>query len=290
MTRRIVVPLNGTDRSERALPVAVHLARVTDAPLLLISVAYEPASEHPAPVGYHEHLMERYRDVDATSIVVTSGGSTASAIVAMCRPEDIVCMGVDYTGSVSEIFLGSVFFELVRTFHGPVVAVGPHATIPADADRLLLCVDGLPRALRALDLVDAFGDPLRLTPFLVQAVEADPEPTPGWRRPDVVETAYLQGVTAQMRDIDGNLRTDVGWDVLHGDPAEAIAAAANQPEVAFIGLATDAVDPITRFISPSTANDLLRVSKRPLVLLSSTARVLRSHIMARAIPAVPGQR
>ena len=74
--------------------------------------------------------------------------------------------------------------------------------------------------------------------------------------------------------------------MLHGDALTALGVASNQPEVAFVGLATDAVDPITRMLSPSMANELLRVSGRPLVLLSATARVVRSTIIPRAIPAV----
>lgn len=286
MTRRVVVPLNETVRSERALPVAVHLARIMEVPLVLLSVAYSPTSDHPGHPGYHENLLRAYQDIDAESVVVRTGGSTASAIASMCRPEDIICMGVDHTGPLSELLVGSVFFELVRTFHGPVVAVGPNAVIPADADRLLICLDGLPHATRGLDLIASFADPAHLTPFLVQAMSATEDRTASAPSHDTVESGYLQRIAADLRDSGGGHRTDIGWDVLHGDALAAIGVASNQPEVAFVGLATNAVDPLTRMLSPSMANELLRVSGRPLVLLSATARVVRSTIIPRAIPAV----
>ncbi len=286
MTRRIVVPLNETTRAERALPIAVHLARTMEVPLVLLSVAYWPTSDHPGTPGYHEGLMLAYRDVDAESVVVTSGGSTASAIASMCRPEDIVCMGVDHANTASELFIGSVFFELVRNFHGPIVAVGPNATIPPGADRLLICLDGLRHSIRGLDLIEAFADPVHLTPFLVQAIEPSGPGDAAIARHDVIDSAYLQGIASEIRDHAGNHRTDISWDVLHGDASHAIGAESHNPEVAFVGLATDAVDPVTRMISPSLANELLRTSHRPLVLLSATARVLRSTLIPRAIPAV----
>ena len=195
-------------------------------------------------------------------------------------------MGVDHTGPLSELLVGSVFFELVRTYHGPVVAVGPNAVVPAQADRLLICLDGFPHATRGLDLIASFAKPAHLTPFLVQAMSATVDPSTGPPAHDTLESGYLQRVTADLRDSAGGHDTDIEWDVLHGDALTAIGVASNQPEVAFVGLATDAVDPITRMLSPSMANELLRVSGRPLVLLSATARVVRSKIIPRAIPAV----
>lgn len=286
MSRRIVVPVNETPRSERAIPVAAHLARAMGVPLALLGVRYWPTSEHPTEVGYHETLLRAYRDIDAESITVSAGGSIASAIATTCGPDDIVCMGVDHTSAVSELLVGSVFFEVVRTFHGPVVAVGPYAEVPLGANRLLLCLDGKEHAERGLDLLSCFAEPAHLVPFLVQAVDESAASSAGAESKDVAETGYLHRVAAGIVDRGGVARRDIGWDVLHGDAVKAIVSAASQSDVAFVGLATDAIDPVTRMLSPSLANELVRSCTRPLVLLSANSRVLRHKLIPREQPAL----
>ena len=275
--RRVVVPVNATTRSERALPIGARLARVMNVPLALLSVSSGDADR----AAYHDDLLRSYRDVDAESIIVAAGGSVAGAFASMCSPHDIVCLGVDHTGAVSELLVGSVFFELVRLFHGPIVAVGPHATVPDGASRVLICLDGTAHAERGLDLIESFADPAHLQPFLIQAIGSSRREREHAADPDVAETSYLHGVAAAILGRDHARRVDVGWDVLHGDAVHAIAATSNEADVAFVGIATDALNPLTRMVSPSLANELLRLSARPLVLLSATTRIVRHEVFPR---------
>ena len=140
MTRRIVVPVNESAQSERALPVAAALARRLGASIALVSAVGWPNWDYPGHAGYHESLMAPYPDLDAESIVVKSKSDAATAIRAVCGADDIICLGAGHTSAMSELLLRSVFFDLVRDFHGPVVAVGPHATMPDGAGRMLLSV------------------------------------------------------------------------------------------------------------------------------------------------------
>lgn len=292
MTRHIVVPLNHTARAERALPIAARLARALDAPLLLVSVRVWPMGDQAGEAERHAELLGDYPDLDGESVVVRSGGSTAMAIAAQCGPEDVICMGADHVRSVSEVLIGSVFIELVRAFRGPVVAVGPHATVPGGADRLLLCMDALEHSRHALQLVPSFADPLGLRPFLIEAIEPSQDRAALRGHPilaagegtDVVDTSELRAIAATLLDRNGTARTDIGWDVVHGEASRAIGALSQEGDVAFIGLATDAVDPITRILSPSLANDLLRTSYRPLVLVSGIPEVINRQLLPRAIP------
>ncbi len=50
MFKRILVPLDGSGRAERALPIAAHLARASGGSILLVRVvSTEPASLPSAP-------------------------------------------------------------------------------------------------------------------------------------------------------------------------------------------------------------------------------------------------
>ena len=264
MTRRIVVPLNETARSERALPVAVAFARRLKVPLALVSVVTWPNVEHPGHPGYHETMMRDYPDVEAESVVVKTRNDIASAIRSVCGPDDIVCIGTDHTSAVAELFLHSIFFDIVRGFHGPVIAVGPHAVLPEAASRVLVCLDGHEHAEQGLDLVPLVVAPAGLEPVLVQVISG--KDTAALRGSDSTESGYLHRLAHSVPSM--NIE---GWDVLHGKPVDSISDYADDPSVAAIAFTTDALDPVGRLISPSLANELVAKATRPLILLGSTS-------------------
>lgn len=284
MTCRIVVPVNETEQSDHAVPIAVALARRMHLRVALVSAVEWPNLDHPGHAGYHESLMQPFPDVAADTIVVRSKVDTASAIRSVCVPGDILCIGAGHVSAIGEMLLSSVFFDLLRTFHGPVVAVGRGAVLPEGADRLLICVDGRARSEEGLALVATVGDPCGFQPFLVQTVDElhDAERLPM----DTSESGYVRALAATVTS-----RYEVGWDVLHGDPSEAIASYANSPEVAMVGLATDALDALGRLISPSLANELRQTCPRPLLLMKpERAVIVEAHpIVPRADATPPTQ-
>jgi nucleotide-binding universal stress UspA family protein len=258
---KIVVPVDKTPRSERALPIAAAFARRMQTSLVLVSVVEWPFVDHPAFPGYHEDLMGAYPDLDGESVVVRSADDTAEAITAVCGPNDVICLGADHTSALGEIVATSVFFDIVRKSRRPVIAVGPHAVLPENAQEITLCVDGFPHAEQGLSLIRSFANPAGLQPFLIQVIDLKHRDrhVPS----DASETAYLHDLT-----IRGGLAPGVGWDVLHGNPTKTISAYSLSPSVAAIGFATDALDPLARFFTPSLANELLKSSHRPLVLVA----------------------
>jgi nucleotide-binding universal stress UspA family protein len=258
---RIVVPVDQSPRSERALPIAAAFARRMKTSMVLVSVVEWPFTDFPAQPGYHERLMSKFPDLEGESVAVRSADDTAAAIVSVCEPTDIICVGADHTSALGEMIYASVFFDLVRKSHRPVIAVGPHAEMPENAHELALCVDGLPHAEQGLTLIPRVADFAGLQPFLLQVI--DRKHGERMMPPDSNETAYLHGLGARE-----GLAHGVGWDVLHGDPTKTITGYSLGPSVAAIGFATDALDPVARFFTPSLANELLKSSHRPLVLVA----------------------
>ena len=261
MKRRIIVPVNETTRSERAIPVAAAFARRLNASLTLVSVVTWPYAEHPGHSGYHEGLVKAYPDIEAESVVVRTLTDTAGAIESLCRPGDVICLGTDHTSSTAEVLLRSVFLDLVRTFHGPVIVVGPKAVMPDSATQVLICLDGNTHAEQGLALIPQIIEPAGFKPFLVQVTDSS-------GTADVHETNYLHELAHSKPSMH-----IMGWDVLHGHPKQAIASYANDPSIAAIAFTTDALDPVARLISPSLANELVAVANRPLILLGSSTDV-----------------
>ena len=254
MKRRVVVPVNGTHKSEQAVAVAVAFARRLHASIALVSVITWPYTEHPAHPGYHEGLAAPYPDLEVESVVVRTRTEASNAILAVSKPGDIICLGADHSTTTGEIVLRSVFLDLVRAFHGPVIAVGPQAVLPVDATEVLVCFDGTEHAEQGMELVSQVIEPAGYIPFLVQVTNAP--------QGEVPETSYLRKLA-----LDHPALGIKGWDVLHGHPLAAISGYAKGPEIAAIAFATDAGDPLSRLISPSLANELIDVATRPLILI-----------------------
>ena len=150
MYSRIVVPLDGSSLSERALTDARALSRTTGAPIHLVRVVdftqierygryawaleaamVEPvvSEEEPEARQYLEAKVSilRGEGVDVTS--TTCRGRAARALVAELQPGDIVVMASHGRGNISRWLLGSIAEEVLR--HSPVpvllVKAGPDA-------------------------------------------------------------------------------------------------------------------------------------------------------------------
>lgn len=150
---RIMVPLDGSEFAERALPPAEELARLTGAPLHLIRIvdvasqarysAYGLAIEAAALAQVLDEEVEVARDyldrleqqvaARGLSVVVeVRSGVPVQEIVAAARPNDLVVMATHGRGGVARWFLGSVAEAVVRRAPAPVLLVRAVAHDHAD--------------------------------------------------------------------------------------------------------------------------------------------------------------
>jgi nucleotide-binding universal stress UspA family protein len=150
---RIVVPLDGSDLAEQAVPVAAAVAADLGVPVHLMRVLDVDALRATVQAGIHaaaaylrsqeeiqryaeEYLAEqvqqlRNRDLTATAEVLI--GSPAVTLLDAIRPDDLVVMTTHGRGGVRRWLLGSVADKLVRAAAAPVLLVpanGPESAAP----------------------------------------------------------------------------------------------------------------------------------------------------------------
>ncbi len=135
---KILVPLDGSPAAEAALPVAVELARASDASLLVLRVASLRFDQEPGPVDarlapiheaetYLQTVRERVGSLGGRVATVIWQGSPAAAIVKAVRAyqADMVVMTTHgRTGLEREMF-GSVAEAVLRGVTVPVLVVRP---------------------------------------------------------------------------------------------------------------------------------------------------------------------
>ena len=195
MCRSILVPLDGSDSAEHALPTALCLARRHRAALHVARV-YVPVAgvcgEH--AVRYDEALdralMERARDyLDgvAVRLAAVAGVRSSSALLegpiadaisthATAVGADLLVMTTQGRGPLARFLLGSVSDELVRQAGVPILLVRPRAASPPDLAqepplrRVLVPLDGSALAESILQPVLALGDPVQTEYTLLRIV------------------------------------------------------------------------------------------------------------------------
>ncbi len=243
--RAIVTPLDGSESSARAAPVAAKIARCLDASVHFVSVAstQEDADRCRdqfddvagiAPGASRETVMADERSMTAETVAL-------AILEAVTDPGGIVCIASHGRGRSASV-LGSVASELTARATHPVVIVGP--AFDKDAWTLeapvLACVDGTPPSEVVVPVARDWADALRVSVSIVTVAEPIPAPLSGrpWRRmhgPDEDADQYMSRLLERHRDdrvaVDGTVVYDpvsvAGGivDHLSGHPATLVSVA-----------------------------------------------------------------
>jgi len=231
VTKTIVVPLDGSQSSERALPVAGLLADRLGADLHLFTTSFE--ADTTGDQAYLEAQAETcQRDEVETSVrqFVLPAPGIIEAVDAL--PDAVLCMSTRGRGPLTTLVLGSTADEVLREITSPVVLVGPRCVpAAAAAPEIVVCLDGSHGSTAVLPVVGEWADQLGLHVHLV-TVEAPgvlDDPAHTWPQ-ELLETAAAQlerlGVPSEQHTVESTHP---------GDVAVAFVAARN---AAFIALGT----------------------------------------------------
>jgi nucleotide-binding universal stress UspA family protein len=133
---QVVVPLDGSNLAEGALPHAVTLAQTLHVPLRLIRVLYPDHSfDIAAPAAgdrgetdaaaYLEGIAGQLRANGLTVTADVRTGAPALILLGELGPDDLVVVASHGRGGMERWLLGSVAEKLVRHAMGPVLLVHP---------------------------------------------------------------------------------------------------------------------------------------------------------------------
>jgi nucleotide-binding universal stress UspA family protein len=289
MSRRILVPIDGSPFSERALTLAVPLAQQHDASLVLTLANPLPPRPEEAPVrdpvgdrDVREHLRTQLERV-ARRVATRDGVTTATqfregpvldeieAAIADVSAAMVV-MATHGRGGVSRLWLGSVTDALLRRCTVPVLVTRTArkwtlttATEPF-FPRVLVAVDGSPLAEEALEhAISLIGE--STGEFILLRVEDAPiaAVSSTWISEATlrVREGYLEPLADRFRSPTRTIRTRA---VVHHDPARAILDAAKEEHAFAIALATHGRTGVRRAVIGSVADKVIRGASVPVLV------------------------
>jgi nucleotide-binding universal stress UspA family protein len=305
MYKRILVPLDGSARAERAIPVAARIARASGGSVILLRVATAPVDtgKYSSTSGYVEETvdadlagatsyLEHIAGSDELAGIKTEVKSFTSAVAQAILSSSqsfhtniIVMCSHGYTG-FKRWTLGSVADKVTRHSPIPVFVLREGGPLPATAEhqpvRALVAVDGSslseaalePAAYLAAALAEATSKQGAL--HLLRVVDL---PTSGGK---FKSDAHIDtGLKEQVRHEDeeylsslvhrfgvGDLEPAITTSV-EADPdvAEAIVKKSEQDKFDFIAIATHGRGGVQKWAMGSVAGRVLHATKLPILIV-----------------------
>lgn len=281
-TGPILVPLDGSDLAEGALPWAAALARLLGAPLLLLSV-WEGADKDLAKsfptlrddvtAKAQEHFgayLERARgtiDDGITAETRVREGEPGEAIPAAAAEAGARAIVIATHGrsGIGRWLYGSTASHLLRHAEVPVVAVGPRALERAPAGprvrHIMVPLDGSEGAQQALPvaqrLATAAGARISLVRGVPWAATAYPYTLPDAYLPQVDEELEA-GAKAYLREQEAAVKGDVAAFVVRGSVAEGLLEFEERESVDLVVMSTHARSGLARAALGSVADRMLQ--------------------------------
>jgi nucleotide-binding universal stress UspA family protein len=126
--RRVVVPLDGSPASERALAPAIALTRALDSAIHLVSVV-EPEDVVDTDVNDGStamHLARNAQEIETLGLAVSyeqRSGEPASELLSAVSPGDLLVITTHGRGAARRWQIGGVAEKLLRQATAPVVLV-----------------------------------------------------------------------------------------------------------------------------------------------------------------------
>jgi nucleotide-binding universal stress UspA family protein len=283
--KTIVLPLDGSETSGRAVPFAEGVARATGAALALVrgvrggrigdlgSDPFRDADEAEAQEQLSA-VSDRLRTAGLQVSETVSDADPADAIVQAAERSraDIIAMATHGRTGLRRTMYGSVAEQVLRGTTIPVLLVSPSALYRMNPPcTIVVALDGSELAEAALSPAFALARALRGRVILVRAAEAptywlmgaDAEgrvPEPGSEADHA--RRYLEDVAERIKPA-----VEVTGYVTDGSADEVVIAAAREHHAGLVAMATHARTGIARMMVGSVTERVLREASIPLLLV-----------------------
>jgi nucleotide-binding universal stress UspA family protein len=275
MLSRIMVPTDGSEESEKAIPVAGQIARAHNAEAVVVRVIEPhvwdyPAAEGPIDPQSYETLMNAIEDQAKSELghaqerlaaqsVKARGlapqGYAASELLDLEQTErpDLVVMATHGRTGLARFALGSVADRLVREGTVPVLLVRRATAGEVRLETAVVMLDGSGVAEQVLPIVDELlGKPLQAV-TLFRSV-SDPDDREAAR-------TYLMAVAGRMTGLSGKAHVVVDG----GDPRHTITRVARDHDL--VVLCTHGHGGFDRLRHGSVAEAVVRNIENPVLLV-----------------------
>ena len=283
MYNRILIPLDGSELSERALPLAADIAGRMGASLTLASVI--DAEADAAQAASEKYLNEIAGRLEGTGLeisTVTLKGDPAGEIVGHAEGEgiDLVAMATRGRSGLVRGLLGSVTDRVIHALSVPVLIVRPETAPELGGDapsigEVVVPLDGSEFAEAALPHGQALAQALSARIVLMRSVrypvaystEADPTielaTVVSMEELEQEASDYLAPVVERV----GSAGLEVESRVGSGHPRGQLVTLTEELPESIIVMTTHGASGIKRWVLGSVADGVIRTAPVPTLII-----------------------
>ncbi len=288
MIGTVIVPLDGSDLAEQALPYAEAIARKSNAPLHLMRVV-PPDAPASAEAEARTYLREEAKAFGDRVQISIRMGQPADQIVdgADEMTDPIIVMTTHGRSGIGRWLYGSVADKVVRGSGAPVLLIrsGAKDRRAETVETVMVSLDGSVHAEAALPYAKEIARAFDAELVLVRVAEttqlygmlgsepmapasADTFNEIGQR---LVQEAqeYLAAVAEPLKKEGLNVRTEV----LEGFAADQLLALEREMSVDLIVMATHGRSGLGRLVFGSVAERILKVGTTPVMMIKPKGEV-----------------
>ncbi len=250
-----VVPLDGSDRSLRAVPIAASFAERFGADVVAVTTpTTTDADDRLAPPVWLRDLAGDDHYPRLRVVVVDDNPVNAVSMQVAANHDSVVCMATHARGAIGTMALGSVAQDVVREVGVPVLLVGRHCgEATFDSGPIVVCHDGSSAADAILTPARAWAHHLDLPIVVVQVYHPLDVPT---------AEDPTRAVRAVLDRLGPGARAEV---VASSFPAGAIRDLAHEIDASMIALSTHGRTGAARMVLGSVASWVTRESPCPVL-------------------------
>ncbi|TVR72974.1 MAG: universal stress protein [Sphaerobacteraceae bacterium] len=284
MIGTVIVPLDGSELSERALNIGQAIAGRTSSDLLLARIGRIGADE-PEMEQIRKYLKARASNVSGKLATFTDRGRPAQSIIELAHQhvDPIIVMSTHGRGGIHRWMAGSVAEEVVRGAGVPVLLVRGDQEIQSaekiELRSILLPVDGSRYSESAIDyaveLARLFGSTLHLirvvdTPSAYGLLSRHMETAATGDILDEIIDSMRNEANAyidQLAERLSNEGVQVRKTVVEGFPGEQLIEHERRGFFQLVVMATAGRSGVSRVVFGSVAERMLKLGRSPVMMV-----------------------
>lgn len=294
--KKVLVPLNGSELAEKALPYAKSIARLKKSQLILFAVSL------PIFVDRRDRLFSSYLEVSAKELnaegikttTATSYGNVAEEIVKYANNNkiDLIIMATHGYSKAKQWMFGSITQKVLYGTEIPVLLIKSKSPeTSGEFNKILLTVDGSSFSESTFPYVGELAKKTNKEILLLHICEPPIVPSYGsrpinptwkkyrddmWSEMEKVSTTYLEKTTAALRKKGFKVNPRV-VKAQTGEVVKTIMQVSKEENVDMVVIATQGRTGVSRRVYGSVANRIVEELSQPILLIRPTTSSPPTH-------------
>jgi nucleotide-binding universal stress UspA family protein len=284
--KKILVPLNGSELAEKALPYAKSIAKLKKSKVILFAVSLTIF------VDRRDRLFASYLEVNAKELntegikttTATSYGDVAEEIVKYANNNkmDLIVMATHGYSKAKQWMFGSITQKVLYGTGIPALLIKSKSPeVSAEFNRILIPVDGSPFSESTFPYAEELTKNTNKEILLLHICEPPIVPSYGsrpinptwkkyrddmWGEVEKLSTSYLKKTMATLKKKGVNVKSRV-VKAQTGEVAQTIMQVSKEENIDLIIISTQGRTGVSGWVYGSVANRIMEGSPQPVLLI-----------------------